>query len=152
MSDSAFRSRRNRGAIADVWRSTLSQITTQFGKLAYFATLRNPISGAYEHHGLAALFGEEESCAALAASHADVFAVWLALPLEQQKADLDAYLAELDEDKATVVLNWLGSRSYQSFVPAPARDPARALFMSDMGVLLGVLKRECGVVFPDPDA
>jgi hypothetical protein len=37
-------------------------------------------------------------------------------------------------------------------MPALARDTAKALFMSDMEVLVGILKREYGVVFPDPDA
>ncbi len=147
-----FRPRRSRGAIADVWRATLSQIPTEFGKLAYFASLRNVHTGVYEHHGLAAMFGEEESRAALTSSHAEIFAAWLALPLEQQKADLDAYLAELGENRAGVVANWLNSRSYQNLVPALARDAAKALFMSDMGALLGILKHECGVVYPDPDA
>jgi hypothetical protein len=152
MSDLEFRPRRKRGAIADVWHATLSQIPTEFGKLAYFAALRNANTGIYEHHGLAAMFGEEESREALASSHAETFANWLALPLEQQKADLEAYLAELGENRAGVVLNWLSSRSYQNFAPALARDAAKALFMSDMKVLLGILKHECGVVFPDPDA
>ena len=152
MSDLEFRPRRKRGAIADVWHTTLSQIPTEFGKLAYFAALRNAHTGIYEHHGLAAMFGEEESRAALTSSHAETFANWLTLPLERQKADLDAYLAELDEDRAGVVLNWLSSRSYQSFAPALARDAAKALFMSDMRVLLGILKHEYGVVYPDPDA
>jgi hypothetical protein len=152
MSDLEFLPRRKRGAIADVWRATLSQIPTEFGKLAYFAALRNANTGIYEHHGLTAMFGEEESRAALTSSHADTFAVWLALPLEQQKADLDAYLAELGEHRAGVVSNWLSSRSYQNFAPALARDAAKALFMSDMAALLGILKHECGVVYPDPDA
>jgi hypothetical protein len=152
MSDSVFRPRRDRGAVADVWRTTLAQIPTEFGKLVYFAALRDTNSGAYEHHGLAAIFGQEQSRAALASSHAETFAAWLAIPLEQQKADLEAYLAGLDEDKTTVVSNWLASRSYQNFMPADAREAAKSLFMSDMGALLGILKHECGVVYPDPDA
>jgi len=152
MSDSAFRSQRNRGAIADVWRNTLSQIPTQFGKLAYFGVLRNPNTGVYDHHGLAAIFGEDEARSALAASHAETFDGWLALSLERQKADLEAYLAGLDEDKSAVVLNWLSSCSYQNLMPPPARETAKALFLSDMRILLDLLKSEYGVVFPDPDA
>jgi hypothetical protein len=152
MSDSEFHSKRGGDAIADVWRRTLSQIPTQFGRLAYFAGLRNPNTGIYEHHGLAALFGEEKSRLALAASHDETFAAWLAMSLELQKADLDAYLSGLGDDKLSIVRNWLSSRSYQNLMPALARDTAKALFMSDMEVLVGILKREYGVVFPDPDA
>lgn len=135
-----------------MWRATLSQIPTQFGKLAYFGALRNPNTGAYEHHGLAAMFGEQESRSALAVSHGEIFEGWLALPLEQQKADLTEYLAGLEEDKSSVVSNWLASHSHQNLIPALARDTERVLFMSDMGILLELLKREYGVVFPDPDA
>lgn len=152
MSNSELRSLRNRGPIADVWRTTLSQIPTQFGRLVYFGGLRNPTTGAYEHHGLAAMFGEEESRSALATSHAETFEGWLTLTLEHQKEDLDVYLAGLEEDKSAVVLNWLSTQSYQNLMPALARDAAKALFLSDMRVLLELLKRECGVVFPDPDA
>ncbi len=74
------------------------------------------------------------------------------LTLEHQKEDLDVYLAGLEEDKSAVVLNWLSTQSYQNLLPALARDAAKALFLSDMRVLLELLKRECGVVFPDPDA
>ena len=152
MNGSESRSFASRRAAADLWRHTLSQIPTQFGKLAYFATLRNPNHGAYEHHGLAAMFGEQESRAVLAASHAEVFSDWLALPLEQQKADLDAYLEGLGEDKAAVVSNWLSTRTYQNYIPAQARQAAKELFLADMEAMLELLKRECGVVFPDPDA
>lgn len=152
MSDLEFRPRSSRGAIADVWRATLSQIPTEFGKLTYFAKLRNQDSGVYEHHGLTVMFGEEESRQALESSHAEVFGNWLALPLETQKADLDAYLEELGEDRTVVVSNWLSSRSYQNLVPARARDTARSLFVSDIQVLLQILKHECGAAFPDPDA
>ncbi|MCE5309436.1 MAG: hypothetical protein LLG20_17480 [Acidobacteriales bacterium] len=152
MTDSEIHSKRDRDAIADVWRRTLSQIPTQFGRLAYFAGLCNPNTGIYEHHGLAALFGDEASRTALVESHAETFAAWLAMPLERQKADLDAYLSGLDEDKTSVVRNWLSSHSYQNLMPALARETAKALFMSDMEALVGILKCEYGVVYPDPDA
>ena len=42
-----------RGAAADVWRHTLSQIPYLYGRLAYLGSLRNANTGRYEHHGLA---------------------------------------------------------------------------------------------------
>ena len=46
-----------RGAAADLWRNTLSQIPTLFGRLVYLSSLRDSNSGAYEHYGLAKVFG-----------------------------------------------------------------------------------------------
>jgi hypothetical protein len=80
-----------RGAPADLWRNTLSQIPSVFGRLVYLSSLRSGTSGRYEHHGLAMTFGEEESHLALSASHQETFAAWLSFSLEQQKADLDLY-------------------------------------------------------------
>src|ERR1700733_4646430 len=82
----------DRSAASDLWRNTLSQIPTVFGRLVYLASLRNPNNGNYEHHGLALVFGEDEANRALKDSHSTVFAGWLTFNLEQQKADLDLYL------------------------------------------------------------
>src|SRR5579864_502607 len=96
----------DRRPVADVWRHTLSQIPTMFGRLVYLASLRNPNSGRYEHHGLALVFGKDDSSRALKKSHARVFSEWLAFSLEQQMADLELYLSDLPEDKKTVLRTW----------------------------------------------
>ncbi len=83
----------DRSAAADLWRNTISQIPSVFGKLVYLASLRNANSGAYEHHGLALVFGDDEANKALKNSHSKVFAEWLYFNLEQQKADLDLYIS-----------------------------------------------------------
>jgi len=82
-----------RSAASDLWRNTLSQIPSVFGRLVYLASLRNSNNGAYEHCGLSLVFGEDEANRALREGHVDVFTEWLAFNLEQQKADLDLYLA-----------------------------------------------------------
>ena len=78
-----------RTAPADLWRNTLSQIPTVFGKLVYLSSLRNPVTGKYEHHGLSLVFGADEASRALRKSHAQAFAESLSFDLERQKADLD---------------------------------------------------------------
>ena len=59
----------DRSASADLWRNTISQIPSVFGRLVYLASLRNPNNGSYEHHGLALVFGEDEANKALKNSH-----------------------------------------------------------------------------------
>jgi hypothetical protein len=141
----------DRGAASDLWRRTLCQIPTTFGRLVYLSSLRNANNGAYEHHGLSLMFGEDEAGAALLRSHEDSFAEWLVSPLEQQKADLDLYLSGLTPNRRPVVETWLRLAPYRNLVPATARGSERDLFASDFHLLLEALRREYGLAAPDPE-
>ena len=141
-----------RGAASDLWRHTLSQIPTVFGRLVYLSSLREVNSGKYEHHGLALVFGEKESDRALKESHNTAMSEWLNFGLEQQKADLDLYLSQLTFEKRTVLESWLRTSPYRNIPPASMKAPARKLFVSDLEALLTLLKNEHGVVVDDPDA
>lgn len=142
----------DRGAGADVWRNTLSQIPTVFGRLVYLASLRNSNSGRYEHHGLALLFGEEESSRALKKSHSEVFAEWLGFNVEQQKADLDLYLSGLPEDRRTVIETWVKLAPYRNLIPANVRNVERRLYIADLTALMELLRSANAVAEPDQDA
>jgi hypothetical protein len=141
-----------RGAASDLWRHTLSQIPTIFGRLVYLSSLRDVNSSKYEHHGLALVFGEKESDRALKESHNVAMAEWLNFGLEQQKADLDLYLSQLTFDKQTILESWLQSMPYRNLPPVSVKSPARKLFIADLEALLSLLKGELGVVVDDPDA
>jgi len=141
-----------RSAASDLWRNTLSQIPTVFGRLVYLASLRNANNGTYEHHGLALVFGEDEANRALRDSHSTVFAEWLTFNLEQQKADLDLYLAGLFEDKRQVIETWVRLAPYQNLVPASIRSVERRLYVSDLAALIELFRNAYGVAAPDPDA
>lgn len=140
-----------RGAVPDVWRRTLSQIETVFGRLVYLSGLRDVNSGRYEHHGLALIFGEDEADQALRDSHEITFAEWLSFNLEKQKADLDLYLSHLTARKRTAVETWLRLRPYRNLVPTRSTEPERMLYLSDFEVLLDLLRNEYGVADPNSD-
>ena len=142
----------DRSAASDLWRNTLSQIPTVFGRLVYLASLRNPNNGSYEHHGLALVFGEEEANKALRNSHGAVFADWLAFDLERQKADLDLYITGLFEDRRKVVETWIRLAPYKNLPPASIRGVERRLYLTDFKALLDLFKAAYGVDVPDPDA
>ena len=142
----------DRSAAPDLWGNTLSQIPTVFGRLVYLASLRNSNNGNYEHHGLGLVFGEDEANRALKDSHAAVFAEWLAFNLEQQKADLDLYLAGLFENKRVVIDTWVRLAPYKNLVPASVRGVERRLYITDLEALLELLKNVHAVAAPDPDA
>jgi hypothetical protein len=141
-----------RGAPADLWRNTLSQIPSVFGRLVYLSSLRGQNTGFYEHHGLGLLFGEDEADRALRKSHDDAFAEWLNFSLEQQRADLDLYLSALTGPRRTIVDTWIRLMPYRNLVPAAARRSERKLFLTDFEALLHGLKYEHGVSYRDQDA
>src|ERR1700683_2238853 len=142
----------DRSAGSDLWRNTLSQIPTVFGRLVYLASLRNSNNGNYEHYGLALVFGEDEANRALKDSHSTVFAEWLTFNLEQQKADLDLYLAGLFEDKRVVVETWVRLAPYQNLIPASFRGVERRLYINDLAALMELFRNVHAVAAPDPDA
>jgi hypothetical protein len=142
----------DRSAAADLWRNTISQIPTVFGKLVYLASLRNANNGTYEHHGLALVFGEDEANKALKNSHSRVFAEWLSFNIEQQKADLDLYISGLFEDKRVVIENWIRLAPYRNLLPTSVRGVERRLYIADFTALLELFIAAYGVAAPDPDA
>jgi len=142
----------DRNAVADLWRNTLSQIPSIFGRLVYLASLRNDNSGRYEHHGLALVCGADEADKALKQSHSQTFAEWLRCTVEQQKADLDLYISGLAEDKRTVVETWVKLAPYRNLIPASVRGVERKLYISDLTALMELLRNAYAVAAPDPDA
>jgi hypothetical protein len=141
-----------RGAAANLWRNTLSQIPTIFGRLVYLASLRDSNSGTYEHYGLAQLFGAREADRTLRQSHVQAFSEWLNLNLEQQKSDLEDYLAGLEEDVDAILGNWIRLAPYRNLIPARVREVEKKLYLTDLEVVLELLKFDHDVASPDPAA
>lgn len=142
----------DRSAISDLWRNTLSQIPSVFGRLVYLAGLRQANSGRYEHHGLALMFGGDDANRALKKSHTQTFAEWLSFDIELQKADLDLYLSGLREDKLTVIETWSRLTPYRNLIPTSAKPMEKRLYLADLKAILELLKNEYGVADPDRDA
>jgi len=142
----------DRSAASDLWRNTLSQIPSVFGRLVYLASLRDDNSGRYEHHGLALVFGEEEANKVLKKSHTRVFREWLTFNLEHQKEDLERYLSGLSEDRQTVLTTWLELAPYRTLIPVTLRPLEKRLYLADLKALLVLLGNAHGVAVPDPAA
>ena len=124
----------------ELWRRTLSQIPTLFGKLVYLSSLRNSNTGTYEHFGFAQRFTALQADKTLRRSHLDMFADWLCFSLEQQKTDLELYLGGLPEDRRMVLANWRLMPPFANLIPASAKLPERDLFLSDLVLVLATIE------------
>jgi len=129
-----------RSAIGDLWRRTLSQIPTVYGRLAYLASLRDQNSGIYRHHGLAAMFGRDESSRALRESHEETFLEWLNMPMREKKLDLGRHFSGLEDPVPVVVEYLLSTGAYRSQPPASALPMEQQLFCADLEALLDTIK------------
>jgi hypothetical protein len=147
-------SRRRQGSDADsaeeLWRHTISQIPSSFGRLVYLASLRDQNTGRYEHHGLSQMFGDEEADRTLRQSHEQTFADWLRFDLKQQKEDLDLYLSAFRVEKRTVLATWIRLSPYRNLTPTTVREPERRLYLTDIEAILELLNSENDVEPLDP--
>ncbi len=146
--DKAF----DRSAASDLWRLTLSQIPTTFGRLVFLSTLRDVNTGQYAHYGFAHRVGEEAADLTLRQSHWQCFTEWLAFGLEEQSADLDLYLSSIESDKKKILETWSRTKPYLNLIPTAAIDVERRLYNSDLETLLELLTVVHGASSRDRDA
>ena len=96
--------------------------------------------------------GVETSHFTLLQSHEAAFADWVSFSLEAQKRELSAYLSQREEPGEEIVKSWIRVKPFPTWIPETTRSAERALFLSDLDILLELLRREMGVVLTDPDA
>ena len=125
---------------AELWRRTLSQITSVFGRLVYLASLRDPNTGKYVHFGFAQRFTDREADLTLRRSHSNIFEDWLSFSLEEQKEDLEHYLNALDQDPEVVLENWRAMPPFANFIPVSTQPQQRELFISDLLIVMQLIQ------------
>jgi hypothetical protein len=128
----------------DLWRSTLTQIPTHFGRIVFLASLRDPATGTYSHPYLSQVVGVEDADRTLNHSHQQVFQQWLGFSLMQQKNDLDEFLSSDTLPRQAF--------AYHKIVPPKARDVERQLYLTDLETLLELLRYEHAGAFAAPEA
>ena len=112
------------------------------GRMAYLARLKNPETDKYEHHGLAAVFGEEAAEDALRRSHMDVLEEMLNMSILDQKDDVDRYLEGLPQSARRLLANWDKSKGYEAILPPATSAAQKELFDGNLGLIIKHLKFE----------
>jgi hypothetical protein len=128
-----------------LWRRTLSQIPTVFGRLVYLASLRDADANRYAHPSLTFLLSPEDADRTLCHSHHQVFSQWIGSSLAEQKADLDAYVKDTGGRKHLL-------QQFRDLVPPTARDVERELYLTDLETLVELLRYGNSEVFVTPGA
>jgi hypothetical protein len=121
----------------DKFRKTLAQVPTVFGRLAYLSGLRD-IAGLYGHPSLHHWVGQDEADRTLSHCHHQVFRHWISFPLAEQKADLDTFL---NTSRDAIDLAFC-----RGLIPHAVQEMESLLFLTDMEMLLELLRLERGVL------
>jgi len=133
-----------KSASEDLFRHTLSRIPTVYGKLAYFASLKDSSTGSYRHHGLTATFGREDTANALKAGHEAVFKEWLNSSLSEKYDDLMQYFAAQDIARSDAAAQLVENKLYRNCVTPGATPAEKEAFVGDLEVLLIAFSYEGG--------
>lgn len=118
---------------------TLRYVEGDLAKLVYLSSCRDCNSGRYRHDGLSSRFSEVDVDRALALCHRELFDEAVRKPLAAWVAELREYFAVADG--ASLVF-WRALKPYQIAVPMGVAPLAVALFTSNLGIAVEILRRE----------
>ena len=120
-------------------KATLSTIQSLFGRLIHVSALRDPASGRYKDPEAGGEFETGEVDRVIRHEHREIFEAWLCLSLEEQAADVAAYLWRHLENQDGALHEWRQQFQHMALVPSDAMDSQRELFHSNLEVVLDLL-------------
>lgn len=130
----------NRAVIEDFTTRTLAVIPSEFARLYYVCSLKNPATGRYEHDGLREIYPENSVQAALAHCHMELFSKILETPLRDQERDVRKSLDTAGDELWSIVEAWRASRPFCAMCPEGLPAYLSDLFNSNMDALLAIIK------------
>jgi hypothetical protein len=128
----------NRAVIEDFSSRTLAAITTDFARLHYVSSLKDCMTGRYEHEGLTSLYPENSVQSGLAHCHEELFSRILETPLQSQESDLRACLETAGDQFWNVVEDWRENQSIDEMCPQEVPSYLHDMFRSNMCALLAI--------------
>ena len=136
--ESLERFQQSRTVIEDLTSRTLAVIHTDFGRLYYVSSLKDPGTGQYEHDGLKQIYSESSVQSAIAQCHEELFSRILETPLEVQQSDLRKCLETSGEKVSAVIEAWRENNFFRTLCPEGMPDYLNDLFCSNMNVLVSI--------------
>lgn len=122
------------------WDRTVEAVSGLFGKLVYLAGLRDDSTGQYKHYGFSHRYSDELTSTVLRSTHEEIFSEWLTLPIEEQRREIESHWSDQGSDPNLVVDSWLLLEPYRRLIPASALPAERDLYLSDIEVVLDVIR------------
>jgi hypothetical protein len=113
--------------------------------LAYFASLRDPATGEYQHWGMSEIYGRAEANEAFRQSHAEAFSEWLSLDVAQREADFGLYRSGLEAEGSGLLEAVARLEPHRHHLPESARQAEREVFQGALLALLDRLSHESAV-------
>jgi len=130
---------RVREAADDLRHRTLAQIRRPLDRLIYLASTRDYNTGLYYHEGLAAKFGEEVACEALAECHREAFNELVSSSLEGLVGQMEAYVRSTHTLPADFLAMWKGLEPYRVAVPVGGDPLSTEFLFSNFRIALAIL-------------
>ncbi len=145
--ESVERFQQSRRVTEDFTSRSLAAIPSDWGKLYYVCSLRDPQTGRYLHEGLTFIYSGASVQEALSQCHEELFTRILETPLEEQEADWRMCLAPAGEQDWT--LEDTGRvDSPRSLAPDGLPDYLADLFCSNTEAILAVISTEGAISEP----
>jgi hypothetical protein len=113
----------------------LKPILSLFGRLAYVASVREPLTGCYRHHLLESTLDRDAVDHLFRTAHTDLFREWLEQPLQQQHDDFNAYLGADGWLSNSSARAWYESGILHRIPPENVAATELSLFKGDLYVL-----------------
>ena len=140
--ESLERFSQNESIIGEYVSQWLAPITSDFGRLADVALLRDVTSGRYRHPALEEVYSANAVHQALLYCHEELFLRLVEVPLERQEWDLRTHFASMPAPVSQVAFRWLELEHFRSLVPLGASPYLRDLFIANTRSILNLIVRE----------
>jgi len=136
--ESLERFQQSRAVIEDFTSRTLAVINSDFGRLYYVCSLKDPDTGRYEHDGLKQIYSEGSVQQALTQCHEELFSRILECPLENQERDLRNCFECAGRNSRAVAEAWREKDFIRNLCPIGLPNYLNELFCSNMTAILSL--------------
>jgi hypothetical protein len=126
-------------AADDLRRRTLSHFERPLDRLIYLASTRDYNTGIYYHDGLAAAFGEDAACQALAECHREAFRQVIGSSLRDLVQQVEEYIESVHLTRGAFVAAWQKLEPYRVTVPLESDPLAAEFFFGNLRTALAIL-------------